>query len=224
MAITDIDALLSSAGAPSFFRKETPVGASVTGTVLEVVGRQNTDFISGDPQTWDDGRPQMLIALTLQTTLRDHAEDNGQRGIYIKTWGAQAAALKEAVKAAGGATAGAVLRPGATFTATFTGETPSKAGSPTKMYAYQIVAPALAAIDQVGGQPTAPATPPVSAPAAQPVSAPAPAPVAAPPAAAPAPTPASTAKSLAALGMTAEQIAPQLGLDVNVVAMLIAAA
>ncbi len=76
----------------------------------------------------------------------------------------------------------------------------------------------------IGGQPTAPVTPPLSVPAAQPVSAPAPAPVAAPPAAAPAATPASTAKSLAALGMTAEQIAPQLGLDVNVVAMLIAAA
>ncbi len=220
MAITDIDALLSSAGAPSFFRKETPVGSSVTGTVLEVTGRQNTDFISGDPQTWDDGRPQMLIALTLQTTLRDHTEDDGKRGIYIKTWGAQAAALKEAVKAAGGATAGAVLRPGATFTATFTGETPSKAGSPTKMYAYRIVPAALAAVDQVGGQPTAPAAPPLSAPAPQPVSAPAPAaPVAAPGA----DTPATKARSLAALGMTAEQIAPQLGLDVAVVAMLIAA-
>lgn len=228
MAITDIDALLSSAGAPSFFRKQSPIGATVTGTVLEVTGRQNTDFISGDPLTWDDGRPQMLIAITLQTALRDHAEDDGKRGLYIKTWGAQAAALKEAVKAAGGATAGAVLRPGATLTATFTGETPSKAGSPTKMYAYQIVPAALAAVDQVGGQPTAPATPPVSAPAPAPVSAPAPAAPVAPPAAAPAasaaPTPASTAKSLAALGMTAEQIAPQLGLDVNVVAMLIAAA
>jgi len=229
MSITDIDALLSSAGAPSFFRKETPIGATVTGTVLEVVGRQNTDYISGDPQTWDDGRPQMLIAITLQTQLRDHAEDNGQRGLYIKTWGAQAAALKDAVKAAGGATAGVVLRVGATLTATFTGEAPSKAGSPTKLYAYQIVPAALAAIDQVGGQPT-PGVAPVSAPAPQPVSAPVPVPVAAPApvaqlVAAPvsAATPAQQAKSLAALGMTAEQIAPQLGLDPTVVAMLIAA-
>ena len=36
-------------------------------------------------------------------------------------------------------------------------------------------------------------------------------------------TPAAKAKSLAALGLTAEQIAPQLGLDPTVVAMLIAA-
>lgn len=225
MSNSDIDALLSSAGATSFFRKETPIGASITGTVLEVTGRQSTDYVSGDPEFWDDGKPKMLIAITLQTALRDHVEDDGRRGVYVKTWGVQATALKDAVKAAGGATAGAVLRPGATFTGTYTGETPSKAGSPTKLYSYQIVPPALAAIDQVGGQPTAPAAPPVSAPAAQPVSAPAPTTPAPAPAApaAPAVNPAQQAKSLAALGLTAEQIAPQLGLDPTVVAMLIAA-
>lgn len=70
---------------------------------------------------------------------------------------------------------------------------------------------------QVGGQPTAPANPPVSTPAVAPASAPAPA------APASTDTPIAKAKALAALGMTAEQIAPQLGLDVTVVATLLAA-
>lgn len=69
-----------------------------------------------------------------------------------------------------------------------------------------------------GGQP-ATAPQPVSTPAAQPASAPTPT---APPAL-PADTPAAKAKSLHALGLTPEQIAPQLDLDPTVVAMLIAA-
>lgn len=222
MPNTDIDALLNSAGAPSFFRKDTPVGATVTGTVKDVTGRRSTDYVTNEAEVWDDGRPKMLIVITLNTQLRDTPEDNGERGIYIKTWGVQAQALKEAVKATGAVTAGAVLKPGATFTATFTGEQPSKAGSPTKLYAYQVVPPALAAVDQVGGQPTAPATPPLSAPATQPVSTPGPVPPP-PPAQPAADTPATKAKALYALGLTAEQIAPRLGLDPTVVAMLIAA-
>lgn len=224
-----IDDLLAG-GARGFFRSETPVGASVTGTILTVDAIQSTDYISKKPETWDDGRPKMLIAVTVQTTLREGEDDTGQRGIYIKSWGTQAQALKEAIQAAGGpgAKASTVLVPGATFTATFTGTQPSDYGSPTKLYTYQIVPAAAAALDQVGGQPSQqPAAP--SQPAPAPVSAPAPAaPAPAQPApAAPTasgPSPTEQAKQLAALGMTAEQIAPQLGLDATVVQMLLNAA
>lgn len=228
---TGIDDLLSG-GARGFFRAETPVGASVSGTIVSVDAIQSTDFATKKPETWDDGRPKMLIAVTVQTALREGEDDTGQRGIYIKSWGTQAQALKEAIQAAGGpgAKASTVLVPGATFTATFTGTQPSDFGSPTKLYTYQVVPAAAAALDQVGGQPvqqpaapSAPAPAPVSAPIPQPAPAPAAAPVAAPAAAA-GPTPAEQAKQLAALGMTAEQIAPELGLDPRVVQMLINAA
>lgn len=218
-------------GAKGFFRSETPVGASVTGTITQVTVIQSTDFATKKPETWDDGRPKELAAVTVQTALREGEDDTGQRAVYIKLWGVQAQALKDAIQAAGGpgAKASSVLVPGATFTATFTGTQPSDFGSPTKLYTYQIVPAATAALDQVGGQPVQqPAAP--SAPAAAPVSAPAPQPAPAPAApAAPAtpvagPTPAEQAKQLAALGMTAEQIAPQLGLDPGVVQMLINAA
>ncbi len=238
----NIDDLLSGGGAPSFFRQDTPIGASITGTIVEVTGKQNTDYVTGELKTWDDGRPQMLVAITLQTALRDHAEDDGKRGLYIKSWGAQRDALKEAVKAAGASTAGQVLVPGAQFTATFVRTEPSKAGSPTKIFNYQIVPAAVAAVDAT---PAAPAPAPAQQPPFEPDNQgpapqwaqPAPAP-AAPPAAAPAPAPAPAqptppvptaqgpdqavqAKQLAALGWTPEQIAGQLGLDPTVVTMLI---
>lgn len=245
-----IDGLLSG-GAVGFFNADTPVGAAIAGTIADVRAIQSTDFATKKPETWDDGRPKMLIAITIQTQLRTTAEDNGQRGIYVKSWGVQAAALKQAIQVAGGpaATASQVLVPGATFEAAYTGTQPSDFGSPTKLYAYRITPATTVALDGltggiqqapgvtapsawagVGGQPTAPATPPLSTPAPAPVSAPPPAaptpvtqPATASPTVATGPTPAETARQLHALGLDAGAIAAQLGLDPGVVAMLIAA-
>lgn len=147
MSITDIDSLFSS-GAPGFFNRDTPVGASISGTVVSISPLQATDFATKALETWDDGRPKMLLALTVASNLRNSPDDNGHRTIYIKTWGNQAAEFKRAVQAVGGptATVSAVVQPGAGFTATYTGEEPSKFGSPTKLYTYQ-VHPGAAAVD-----------------------------------------------------------------------------
>lgn len=186
MSITDIDSLFSS-GAPGFFNRDIPVGASISGTVVSISPLQATDFATKALETWDDGRPKMLLALTVASNLRNSPDDNGHRTIYIKTWGNQAAEFKRAVQAVGGptATVSAVVQPGAGFTATYTGEEPSKFGSPTKLYTYQ-VAPGAGAVDaampaqapqQQYQQPpadpwanAAPAQPAWSMPPAQPVA------------------------------------------------------
>lgn len=158
MSITDIDSLFSS-GAPGFFNAETPIGASISGTVVSISPLQATDFATKALETWDDGRPKMLLALTVASNLRNSPDDNGHRTIYIKTWGNQAQEFKRAVQAVGGptATVSQVVRPGAGFTATYAGQEPSKFGSPTKLYTYQ-VHPGAAAVD--AALPAAPAPTP----------------------------------------------------------------
>lgn len=213
--MSSIDDLLAGGG--KSFKFENP-GDTVTGVVKAVQVRQARDFDTGKPSFWDDGQPQEQIAISLATDMRDPADpqDDGERNIYIKGWGGQLQAFRAAVKTGG------KPAPGDTFTASFTrfGAKPDR-GFPPKEFIYQVVK-ASALDGLVGGQPVA-APQPVSAPAAQPTSAPAPAPVA--PAAAPTggDTPLVKAKALHALGMSPEQIAPQLGLDVTVVAALIAA-
>ncbi|MFD2839353.1 hypothetical protein ACFSYH_02045 [Populibacterium corticicola] len=152
-AFNDIDALFAS-GAPSFFTKETPVGGSISGPIVSASPIQATDFATKQLETWDDGRPKMLLAVTVASNLHTTPDDNGHRTIYIKTWGEQAKAFKMAVQNACGPTASAsqALAVGNLFAAQYTGEIPSQKGSPTKLYAYQIQ-PVNAGIDQsFGGQ------------------------------------------------------------------------
>ena len=226
--------LLGGSSGRSAFGKDDPIGTTISGVIVDTQVRQQTALEDGKPLVWDNGDPRMQLVVTVQTDQRVASEpdDDGIRAIYVKGSKAPGSqSLHDAVRAAVQAAGADGLKPGGTLTVQLVGTEPSKTRgySDRKLWAAAYKGPDPAVVSAgflgtVGGQPTAPATPPLSVPAAQPVSAPAPAPVAAPPAAAPASTPASTAKSLAALGMTAEQIAPQLGLDVNVVAMLIAAA
>lgn len=155
MSINDIDALFAS-GAPGFFNSETPVGASVSGPIISATPIQSTDFATKKPETWDDGRAKMLLAITIASNLRTTPDDNGHRTIYIKTWGEQSKAFKQAVQTACGPTASAsqALAAGNIFTAAFTGTQPSDFGSPTKIFAYQIQ-PVNTAMDQAFAQPAA---------------------------------------------------------------------
>ncbi len=149
----DIDALFSS-GAPSFFTRDTPVGSQISGPIISASPIQATDFVTKQLETWDDGRPKMLLAVTIASNLQTTPDDNGHRTIYIKTWGEQSKAFKQAVQNACGptATASQALAQGNIFTAAYTGEIPSQQGSPTKVYAYQIQ-PVNAGLDQsFGGQ------------------------------------------------------------------------
>lgn len=171
------------------------VGDAVTGTVVALEQQQQTDMESGEPAWWDDAktRPKIMYAVTLQTALRDAADDDGLRTIYLRgstkpETQSSLAAVRSAVKAA---TGGYDIAYGGKLTLTFSGQEPSKQRgfSPRKLYTAQYEAPSMA----LGGEPT-----------------PTPAPVASAPAVATPPSPAASATPPAAstpAGITPEQLA-----------------
>lgn len=215
----DLDGLMSGGGAgPSAFTKNTPLNTTVSGMIISATGMQRRDYVTGDPKVWNDGTPQMQVAVSIQTTLKDGPDDDGVRGVYVKTWGPQRDALLDAVKAAGFSKLSEALVPGAIFTAQFYGTQPSKQGSDEKLFHYRIDPAPNASLETVMGGP-APATPDPWATTASIPATPVPvAPSAAPPAA----TPAATVKQLRALGMADSLIAQQLGLDESVIPILAA--
>lgn len=243
MSLNTLDELFQS-GAPGFFTRETPIGSSISGPIVSATSIQSTDYATKKPETWDDGRPKMLLAVTVASSMRTTPDDNGHRTIYIKTWGEQSKAVKLAFQNAYGPTALAsqALATGNIFSAAYTGEMQGDFGSPTKLYSYQIQ-PANTGLDQGFAQPApihqapqAPAQfgqqqgpPPVwaqPAPAVQaipqaPAPIQAPLPVATPaPAAAPVADPAGTARQLIALGIPDDQITAATGLDPAVITAL----
>lgn len=61
------------------------IGASISGTVLDIQTRQQRDFNTGEPKYWKNGDPMWCAVISLQTTLRDAqlAEDDGIRNLYV---------------------------------------------------------------------------------------------------------------------------------------------
>lgn len=151
--MTSLDEALAGTGAKSAFSKTSQIGDKVTGPIVDATIRQRTDYVTGQPKTWDDGRPQNQIVIRIETGERVDTDDDGVRGVYIKTWGPDKEALLAAIKQAGGSKASDVLKPGAIFTAMFTGTQPSGQGDPTKLYRFEIN-PNGAALDQAVAQPT----------------------------------------------------------------------
>ena len=47
------------------------VGDTTKGQVVSAESRQQTDYTSGEPLTWDDGNPRMQLVITLATDERD---------------------------------------------------------------------------------------------------------------------------------------------------------
>lgn len=136
--LRSLDEAVGGSGAPSLFKKDSPINHSGGGTIIDAVVRQIRDFVTKQPKTWDDGRPQEQVVVRVQTELRDTPDDDGVRGIYVKTWGPQVKALQEAISAAGFQTATAALAPGNQFFAQLTGTQPSQGGDPEKLYRYHI--------------------------------------------------------------------------------------
>jgi len=95
-SIDALDDLFAGSGAPSF--KFESVGDTVTGVITGLDVRQQTDFDSGEPKTWDDGKPMMEIVITVATALRDPdiEDDEGERRVFCR--GAMLTALKQAVR------------------------------------------------------------------------------------------------------------------------------
>lgn len=222
----EMDKALQS-GHKSAFNADTPAGTTVSGTITGSDYRQVTDYSTKQPAFFPSGDPKMQIIINLHTNLRDNADDDGERSVYIPMWGAKKYALLDAIKAAGMTSASEAFTPGNLFAATFVGEERKQGstGSYTeKIYRYEIRRgqQAAQAVDQAlqgGGSPwnqsqaSAPAPAPVQQAYQQPASAPqaTPAPAGADP---------NQVQNLIKTGLTDQQIAAALGLEPSVVSIV----
>lgn len=129
------------------------VGASVTGTIVDIEQIQQTDMQTGQPAVWDDGKPKMMVRVELQTDIRDTPFDDGKRSVYLRgprkpESKSSMAAVLAAVMAATGTRA---IAPGGILTLTYTGDgvPPRKGYNAPKEYGASYKAPS---VDLGGGQ------------------------------------------------------------------------
>ena len=134
LGINVADLLSESLSNKAFFNKDSVIGDTVTGDILDSEVRQSRDFDDNKLEFWDDGSPRLQLVVNVQTDIRDDEDDEGIRSIYIKWHGASRKALLTAVKESGLSD----LIPGSRFTASYTGvgEQTDRKKSPPKLYAY----------------------------------------------------------------------------------------
>lgn len=75
------------------------VGDEVTGRIISIQQRQQTDMKTNEPAFWGDGKPKMMFTIALQTNIREDEDDDGVRTINVR-WKSQEA-IQKAVKLAG---------------------------------------------------------------------------------------------------------------------------
>lgn len=159
MVNTNFDELFASTGGKTL--KPEVVGETLGGIIACAESRQMTDFTTGEPLTWDDGKPRMQVVITVDLDTKDE-DGNPEKGcIYIKTWGEQRAALKEALKASGLDSMNKALAPGNYMSITFIGEKPNEKNprlNAIKLYKYTIEPRANlnATITEAFNEPTTP--------------------------------------------------------------------
>lgn len=138
LGINVSDLLSESLSNKAFFNKDSQIGDTVTGTVLDSEVRQSRDFDTNKLELWDDGSPRLQLVVNIQTDLAEDEDDDGVRSVYVKWWGASRKALLTAVKEAGVND----LAPGDVFTASYVGdgEQPDRKKSAPKLYEYGIKA------------------------------------------------------------------------------------
>lgn len=84
------------------FTGSSQPGDSVTGTITGSREVPATQFGTGEPLVSKfSGKQLQKTVITLQTTLHDDPDDDGQRSVWIKQWGDQARAFGAAVRDAG---------------------------------------------------------------------------------------------------------------------------
>lgn len=163
-------------------------GTSYTGTITsEPVEQQQTKYGTDIPDTWPNGDPKMQILVNLDTQLREDADDDGRRTLYVAS-----NKMKQAIWTAVTAAGVDDIKIGGTLTVTYSGNDPASKNpaNPAKLYTASYVPPAspFAGEDSTAQAPqTGYATAHAPAPAAQqaaPAAAPAPAQQPAPPIAA----------------------------------------
>lgn len=153
-------------------------GTTLAGEIVEIgEAVQQKDLKTGLPATWDDGNPKMMLPITIATTVKTDADDDGHRTFWVS------GNLKKAIGAAI-RHAGARLQVGGHLSVTFTGYGEAKKGfNPPRMWSATYTPPAPGASffgEQAQPAAAAPWSPPATAPAPGPVAAPVAAPAAAP--------------------------------------------
>lgn len=158
MSLPDANDLLMGGGIPA--AKFPTIGTVVKGTVKNWETTQQTDFDTGKPLFWDDGKPRLQVVITIQTDERDPEveHDDGLRKLYVK--GQMQKAVSGAIRAAGRPG----LEVGAQIAVQFNSEEPQQRGNPKKVYVAQYAGPDLTAGPDLLGAAAAPA------PAAQPAA------------------------------------------------------
>ncbi len=110
----------------------TKVGGTIVG--MDVAQQQNMD---GSLKVFDNGEPMMQMIITVQTTLREDAEDDGLRSLYAKGGkGGMLDAVREVALPFNG------LQEGGLLTVKYTGDAKTRNGFNAKQYAAQYTPPA----------------------------------------------------------------------------------
>lgn len=168
MSNNEIDGFLLGGGGAS--AKFDNVGDTITGTILSAEVRDQTDIGTGKVLTWDNGDVRKQLVVTLQTSLRDDADDDGHRNVYVKgSKKAGSRSLHDAVASAVRAAGAGSLEVGGTLTVTFTGTEASatRGFNDRKLYSASYVAPDKAAQSAEFLAPAPAPVAPVAAPAPQ---------------------------------------------------------
>ena len=116
------------------FTGSSQPGDTVTGTITGSREVGATEFGTGNPVISKfTGKQLMKTVITIQTTLRDDADDDGLRSVWIKQWGDQARAFGAAVREAG-------FTPGEgdVLTVTLKGTKATKSGFREKVWEYRL--------------------------------------------------------------------------------------
>ena len=117
--LSSLGDLLAGNSAKAYFGANSQPGDSVTGVIEKIETTQVNDFQTKQPAFWNDGRPKEQIHVIIQTQLRDPSveDDDGRRSLWVKGWGIQLKAFREACRQAGVK----IPKPGDTITERFVG-------------------------------------------------------------------------------------------------------
>lgn len=135
--LSSLGDLLASNSAKAYFGANSQPGDSVTGVIEKIEITQVNDFQTKQPAYWNNGRPKEQIHVIIQTQLRDPSvdDDDGRRSLWIKGWGIQLKAFREACRQAGVK----IPKPGDTITERFVGLGPrGDAPQPPKVFEFHI--------------------------------------------------------------------------------------
>ena len=149
--MSQLDQFRGAAAVTAAFNEDSPVGATVSGTVTEVDVRQRIDYKTKEALYFKDGKPKQQVQITVQTG----AGDDGLRRIYVKM---DYRSDREALLAAVDASGDDDVRVGGKFAAQYLGYgTDESTGKPAgwKVYRYEYQPPsALAAAAGITQQPS----------------------------------------------------------------------